>query len=165
MYEPWSQLHANLMFHAARYCLHRFAKVELSRRSRKASHRAAFTTFKKEKKDPGESVVEGEDCPELVIVAESALFLLFADGYFPSLSRSFGEETSAAWLHDLQTLVCRVWHSATHSGHPPIQVIGEMFKHLCDDPIHDYQACSRVTLAQGRCCFCSPDQCIGLGVI
>src|SRR5215470_9395180 len=76
MYEPWSQLHANLMFHAARYCLHRFAKVELSRRSRKASHRAAFTTFKKEKKDPGESVVEGEDCPELVIVAESTLFLL-----------------------------------------------------------------------------------------
>src|SRR5215467_7649993 len=101
MYEPWSQLHANLMFHAARYCLHRFAKVELSRRSRKASHRAAFTTFKKEKKDHGESVVEGEDCPELVIVAESTLFLLFADGYVPSLSGDFKEGTSAVWLHEI----------------------------------------------------------------
>src|SRR5215471_12341241 len=76
MYEPWSQLHANLMLYAATRCLHHFAKVELSRRGRKARHRAAFTTLKKIEERSGDSVVEGKDCPELVIVAESRPFLL-----------------------------------------------------------------------------------------
>jgi len=70
------------MFHAAMHCLHRFAKVELSGRGRRARHTAALTTLKnKEKmKDPGKTVVEGKDCPELLVVTESTPFLLYPAG-------------------------------------------------------------------------------------
>src|SRR5215472_10617721 len=79
-------------------------KVELSGRGRRARHTAALTTLKnKEKmKDPGKTVVEGKDCPELLVVTESTPFLLLPPvASILSLTRGLRGRTSAASLHDL----------------------------------------------------------------